>query len=52
MKRSEINQAILQAKALMAQYHFLLPKFARYSLTDWKTLDRAKHQEILEAHLG
>lgn len=36
----------------MAQYHFLLPKFARYSLTDWKTLDRAKHQEILEAHLG
>lgn len=52
MKRSEINQAILQAQAMMEKYHFLLPKFARYSLQDWKSLALTNKQEILDARLG
>ena len=52
MQRSAINQAILQAKAMMVQYHFLLPKFAHYSLNDWKISDLSHKREIIDARLG
>ncbi len=52
MKRSEINQAILQAKSLMEQFHFHLPKFAEYSISDWNLLYKSHQQEIIDAHLG
>ncbi|TCP91240.1 hypothetical protein EDC44_13415 [Cricetibacter osteomyelitidis] len=52
MKRSDINLAILEAKALMKKYCFHLPQFAHYDLTDWQTADLILQQEIFEAHLG
>ena len=51
MKRSEINNAIKQAKNIMQQYCFYLPTFAHYELTDWQH-DTAAQQEIIDAHLG
>lgn len=52
MKRSEINQAIRDAQQIMAKYHFVLPKFADFSLADWQTLSLERYAEILEANLG
>lgn len=52
MKRSQINNAVRQAKSLMAQYHFHLPSFAQYSLEDWHRFDLQTKREILEARLG
>jgi D-lyxose ketol-isomerase len=36
MKRSEINRILEEAKAFMAEKHFILPPWAYWSLTDWK----------------
>lgn len=52
MKRSEINQVICEAKALMQQHCFHLPEFAHYSLQDWQTQDLQAQQEVLDARLG
>lgn len=52
MKRSEINQVIREAKALMQQHCFHLPEFAHYSLSDWQTQDLQAQQEVLDARLG
>jgi len=36
MKRSEINQIIVEAKAFLAEHRFHLPPWAYWSLSDWK----------------
>ena len=36
MKRSEINQIIVEAKAFLAEHQFHLPPWAYWSLSDWK----------------
>ncbi|SPY38426.1 D-lyxose/D-mannose family sugar isomerase [Pasteurella canis] len=52
MKRSEINQAIREAKVLMQQYCFHLPEFAYHNLQDWREQDLNAQQELLDARLG
>lgn len=52
MKRSEINQAIKDAKQMIADYRFSLPKFADFSLADWRNLPLNRYAEILDARLG
>lgn len=52
MKRSEINQAIKDAKQIMAQYRFSLPKFAEFSAKDWQIFSLEPYAEILESNLG
>ncbi|MFD1805064.1 D-lyxose/D-mannose family sugar isomerase [Pasteurella oralis] len=52
MKRSEINQVIEEAKALMQRYCFHLPIFADYSLQDWQQANLSTQQEVLDARLG
>lgn len=52
MKRSEINQAIEDAKAIMERYNFLLPPFAYYTQDMWKNLDLDKEQELVDGMLG
>ncbi|MDO5054802.1 MAG: D-lyxose/D-mannose family sugar isomerase [Pasteurella oralis] len=52
MKRSEINQVIEEAKALMQRCCFHLPIFADYSLQDWQQANLSTQQEILDARLG
>lgn len=52
MKRSEINQAIQQAKMLMQRHCFYLPEFADYDLSAWQQCDLHQSQEIFDAHLG
>ncbi|MGQ0287320.1 D-lyxose/D-mannose family sugar isomerase [Pasteurellaceae bacterium 22721_9_1] len=52
MKRSEINQILNEAKALMQRYCFHLPSFAHYRLSDWQQIDLSSQQEILDARLG
>jgi D-lyxose ketol-isomerase len=36
MKRSEINQAIKDAQALMKEFKFYLPEWADWTPEDWK----------------
>jgi D-lyxose ketol-isomerase len=51
MKRSEINNLILQAKGFMAEHRFALPPFAFWSPDDWKAKS-AECREIAHAQLG
>lgn len=51
MKRSEINDAIAHAEALLADYRFVLPPFARWSARDWAD-NRGRAGEIIRAGLG
>ncbi|MCA0424635.1 MAG: D-lyxose/D-mannose family sugar isomerase [Proteobacteria bacterium] len=51
MKRSEINAAIAHAEALLAEYRFALPPFARWSAADWQA-NRAKAVELIRAGCG
>lgn len=44
MKRSRINALIRDAEAFLAQHHFLLPPFARWTPADWQ----AKGPEVAE----
>lgn len=51
MKRSEINQILSNAKAFMAEKHFMLPLWAYWSIDDWKKNKESAH-EIIENMLG
>ena len=51
MKRSEINQILKNAKAFMAEKHFILPPWAYWSIEDWKN-NRENASEIIENMLG
>lgn len=51
MKRSEINKIIKQAEAFIAEHHFALPPFARWSAQDWETKG-AEFNEIRDNMLG
>lgn len=51
MKRSEINQILENAKAFMAEKQFMLPPWAYWSVTDWKT-KKEDAREIIENMLG
>ncbi len=51
MKRSEINQILLKAKAFMAEKQFILPPWAYWSLDDWKNNKLDTH-EIIDNMLG
>ncbi len=51
MKRSEINQILLKAKAFMAEKQFILPPWAYWSLEDWKSNKLDTH-EIIDNMLG
>lgn len=51
MKRSEINQILLKAKAFMAEKQFILPPWAYWSLEDWKNNKLDTH-EIIDNMLG
>lgn len=51
MKRSEINAAIAHAEALLADYRFALPPFARWTARDWAA-NRGRASEIIRAGLG
>lgn len=52
MKRSEINNEIRKAEEFFASFSFKLPKFASYTLEDWKKLDKSKVKEIFDCNLG
>ncbi len=51
MKRSEINQLILEADAFIHQFGFYLPPFAHWTLSDWQRLGTAA-QQIKDRNLG
>lgn len=51
MKRSEINAAIAHAEALLRDYRFALPPFARWSPGDWAAMQEATG-EVRRAGLG
>jgi D-lyxose ketol-isomerase len=51
MKRSEINQILLKAKAFMAEKQFILPPWAYWSLDDWKN-NKLDTDEIIDNMLG
>ncbi len=51
MKRSEINQAIRDARALFASHRFLLPPFADWTPERWRTIG-PEAGEIRRAGLG
>ncbi len=51
MKRSEINQILKQAKTFMAEKQFILPPWAYWSVSDWKT-NKENALEITENMLG
>lgn len=51
MKRSEINQILKQAKTFMAEKQFILPPWAYWSVSDWKT-NKDNALEITENMLG
>ena len=51
MKRSEINQILVNAKAFMAQKQFILPPWAYWSVDEWKENTEDTH-EIIENMLG
>lgn len=51
MKRSEINHEIREAEKMFASFNFQLPKFASYTLEDWKK-HGSEIDEILDCELG
>lgn len=51
MKRSEINQILINAKAFMAEKQFMLPPWAYWSVDDWKK-NKTGAREIIENMLG
>ena len=51
MKRSEINQILLDAKAFMAEKQFILPPWAYWSVEDWK-VNKTDASEVIENMLG
>ena len=51
MKRSELNQILNNAKAFMAESHFMLPPWAYWSVADWKA-NKEDASEIIENMLG
>ena len=51
MKRSTINREIKNVIAIAEKYNFALPKFAYWSLDDWKS-NRSQVDEILQIMLG
>lgn len=51
MKRSAINAAIQQAEALLAEYRFALPPFARWGEAEWQANSHLAG-EIIRAGLG
>lgn len=51
MKRSEINQILVDAKAFMAQKQFFLPPWAYWSMVDWEKNKENTH-EVIENMLG
>ncbi|MBN2211921.1 MAG: D-lyxose/D-mannose family sugar isomerase [Sedimentisphaerales bacterium] len=51
MKRSEINQQIVNAKELLKKYSIILPPFAYWSPDDWKSKGR-ECDEIRDCMLG
>jgi len=51
MKRSEINQIIVEAKAFLAEHQFHLPPWAYWSLSDWKKNKEAA-AEVMSNMLG
>lgn len=51
MKRSEINQILMNAKAFMADKHFILPPWANWDIADWKK-NKSDAQEVIDNMLG
>lgn len=51
MKRSEINQIIVEAKAFLGDHQFYLPPWAYWSLSDWKK-NRETVSEVINNMLG
>jgi D-lyxose ketol-isomerase len=51
MKRSEINQILMNAKAFMAEKQFMLPPWAYWSVEDWKK-NKEGAEEIIDNLLG
>jgi D-lyxose ketol-isomerase len=51
MKRSEVNQIIVEAKAFLADHQFHLPPWAYWSLSDWKK-NKGVVSEVIDNMLG
>jgi len=51
MKRSEINQIIVEAKEFLKDHQFYLPPWAYWSLSDWKK-NRETVSEVINNMLG
>jgi hypothetical protein len=51
MKRSEINQIIVEAKAFLGDHQFHLPPWAYWSLSDWEK-NRETVSEVMNNMLG
>lgn len=51
MKRSEINQILVNAKAFMAEKQFKLPPWAYWTVADWKA-KKEDAREIIDNMLG
>ena len=51
MKRSELNQIMRNALALIAEYKFALPPFVTWSMDEWQTKN-SEYDEIKENMLG
>lgn len=51
MKRSEINQILVNAKTFLSEKQFILPPWAYWSVEDWK-LNRKNTSEITNNMLG
>lgn len=51
MKRSEINQILISAKAFMEEKQFKLPPWSNWSVADWKA-NKEEAREVIENMLG
>ena len=51
MKRSEINQILVNAKAFLAERKFFLPSWAAWSIADWNT-NKDRAAEVINNMLG
>ncbi|MFI3172609.1 MAG: D-lyxose/D-mannose family sugar isomerase, partial [Eubacteriales bacterium] len=51
MKRSEINKALKDMEALIAEYKFALPPFANFTPEEWETKN-SEYDEIRDNMLG
>ena len=51
MKRSEINRALREMEAMLAEYRFALPPFCYYTPEEWQTKGH-DHDEIRDNMLG